>query len=67
MRDNKYTSSKNRIPLTITSNLMVIFQEMAEEWRFELNMTRPMTRCMDVHEFSECGVKILDTETQIYK
>ena len=28
--------------LTITSNLMKIFQEMAEEWQFELNMTWPV-------------------------
>ena len=53
MRDNKYTSCKNRVSLTITSNLMKIFQEMAEEWRFELNMTRPMTRRVDVHGFPD--------------
>ena len=29
IHDNKYTSDKNRVSLTITSNLMKIFQEMA--------------------------------------
>ena len=29
--DNKYTSGKNRVSYTITSNYMKIFQEMAEE------------------------------------
>ena len=43
IRDNKYTSGKNRVSLTITSNIMKLFQEMAEEWRFEQNMTWRMT------------------------
>ena len=29
--DNKYTSNKNRVSQTTTSNYMNIFQEMAEE------------------------------------
>jgi hypothetical protein len=49
IRDNKYTSGKNRVSLTIT--------EMAEEWWFELNMTRPMTRRVDVHGFPDWVVK----------
>ena len=39
INDNKYTSDKNSLLLKITSNLMKIFQKMAEEWRFKLNMT----------------------------
>ena len=39
IHDNKYTSGKNRVSLTISSNLMKIFPQMAEEWWFELNMT----------------------------
>ena len=30
--ENKCTSGKNRVSLTITSNCMKVFQEMAEEW-----------------------------------
>ena len=38
IHDDKYTRGKNRVSQTITSNCMKIFQEMAKEWWFELNM-----------------------------
>ena len=69
IRDSKYTSGMNRVSLTITSNLMKIFQEMAEEWRFELKMTRPMTRRMDVHRFPDWVVNTVGfplIEAQFY-
>ena len=43
IHDNNYTSNKNKVSLTITLNLMKIFQDMAEEWWFELNMTWHVT------------------------
>ena len=37
--DNKYTSGKNRVSQTITSNCMKILKEIAEKLWFEPNMT----------------------------
>ena len=49
IRDNKYTSGKNRISLTITSNLMKIFQEMAISTKYD----KAYDNAWDVHGFPD--------------